>query len=389
MANFVTHSEGELSSRYLTDTEILDRYVGNLLWTWGLALSGQLGNGSTPQKYSPVQTIAGGTDWVQVACGGVFMSAIKNDGSLWAWGRGTEGQLGNNAVTHRSSPVQTIAAGTNWKQVSCGNNTAHAIKTDGSLWNWGRGLEGQLGNNAASSRSSPVQTIAGGTDWRQVSAGNMFAMAVKLDGTLWGWGHNGSGNLGTNNTTHRSSPVQTVAAGTDWEQVACGAYHSAAVKTDGTLWTWGRNTDGQLGDNTTTHRSSPVQTVSGNNNWKQVVCGNVHTAALKTNGTLWLWGYNGLGGLGDNTTTSRTSPQETVAGGRNWKGVFTSQGASATAGIKTDGSLWVWGDGMFGGLGDNAVVHRSSPVQTSLGGRNWKQASLGTNCGAAVTFKES
>jgi alpha-tubulin suppressor-like RCC1 family protein len=195
------------------------------------------------------------------------------------WGNNYSGRLGDNSTTPRSSPVQTISGGTNWKQVSGGGNYTAAIKTDGTLWNWGRNAYGQLGINDISDRSSPVQTISGGTNWKQISGGYHTA-AIKTDGTLWVWGFNNSGQLGTNDMTHRSSPVQTVSGGTNWKQVSGGGYHTAAIKTDGTLWNWGRNANGQLGDNSITHRSSPVQTIAGGTNWKQVAVGRFHITAV-------------------------------------------------------------------------------------------------------------
>ena len=156
-----------------------------------------------------------------------------------------------------------------------------AIKTDGTLWSWGLNSSGQLGDNTRTNKSSPVQTIAGGTNWKQVASGGQYhTAAIKTDGTLWLWGNNGNGRLGDNTTTNKSSPVQTIAGGTNWKQVAGGRYHTAAIKTDGTLWLWGFNSSGQLGGNTTIDKSSPVQTIAAGTNWKQVASGAYHTAAI-------------------------------------------------------------------------------------------------------------
>ena len=125
---------------------------------------------------------------------------------------------------------------------------------EGNLWTWGRNLEGQLGNNTTTDRSTPVTTFAGGTNWKQVAGGRYNLLAIKTDGTLWGWGWNFNGSLGINNTTYPCTPVTTFAGGTNWKQVSGGYRHTAAIKTDGTLWTWGSNGYGQLGDNTTTQR---------------------------------------------------------------------------------------------------------------------------------------
>jgi len=181
---------------------------------------------------------------------------------LWGMGKNDLGQLGTNDITWRSSPVQTIAGGANWKQVSGGGLHTAAIKTDGTLWTWGFNLLGQLGNNTRTNRSSPVQTVSGGTNWKQVACGAYHTAAIKTDGTLWLWGYNTYGQLGNNNITNQSSPVQTVSGGTNWKSVAGGMYHTAAIKTDGTLWTWGFNLQGQLGTDNQVTQSSLVQTVT-------------------------------------------------------------------------------------------------------------------------------
>ena len=205
--------------------------------------------------------------------------------TLLTWGLNSTGQLGDNTSIDRSTPVTTLAGGANWKQVAGGYQHTTAIKTDGTLWTWGGNDFGALGDNTSINRSTPVTTFAGGTNWKQVAGGNQHTAAIKTDGTLWTWGYNYYGQLGDNTTTDRSTPVTTFAGGTNWKQVSGGGYaHTAAIKTDGTLWTWGFNTSGQLGDNTTTDRLIPVTTFAGGTNWKQVAGGINHTAAL-TSGT--------------------------------------------------------------------------------------------------------
>jgi alpha-tubulin suppressor-like RCC1 family protein len=362
---------------------LLNQFDTPMLMTWGFnANNGQLGDNTKTYRSSPVQTIAYGANWKQVSSGDKHTACIKTDGTLWLWGWNYRGQLGDNTSTDKSSPVQTITFGTNWKQVSCGYQTA-AIKTDGTLWCWGRNIYGQLGDNTITDKSSPVQTIAFGTNWKQVAAGNQYTAAIKTDGTLWTWGYNLYGQLGDNTVTNRSSPVQTIAFGTNWKQVSAGNGNFAAIKNDGTLWTWGYNLYGQLGDNSIVKKSSPVQTVAGGTNWKQVSCGQSHTAAIKTDGTLWIWGANTTyGNLGDNTTVSRSSPVQTIAYGTNWKSVTCA--SQHTAAIKTDGTLWTWGDNQYGQLGNNTLVSKSSPVQTILYGQNWKSVSCGLLHTAAI-----
>jgi alpha-tubulin suppressor-like RCC1 family protein len=382
----------DLGTKFVTKSYLMDVYpylngLGNNiktagLWTWGFNNNGQLGDNTITSKSSPVQTVTGGTNWKQVASGAIYTAAIKTDGTLWNWGSGVNGRLGDNTTASKSSPVQTVAGGTNWRQVSGGSSHTAAIKTDGTLWLWGWDSNGELGDNTTTNKSSPVQTVTGGTNWRQVACGANHTAAVKTDGTLWLWGVNPYGGLGDNTSASKSSPVQTVAAGTNWRQVACGTYHTAAIKTDGTLWAWGYNSTGQLCDNTSVNKSSPVQTIAGGTNWRQVACGTYHTAAIKTDGTLWTWGYNNNGQLGDNTLINKSSPVQTVAAGTTWRQV--SCGDNHTAAIKTDGTLWNWGYNGGGQLGDNTLINKSSPVQTIVGRNNWKQVSCGGNHSTAI-----
>ena len=364
-----------------------DAFRQGNLWTWGRGTEGQLGDNTTTNRSTPVTTFAGGTNWKQIACGSYHTAAIKTDGTLWTWGYNFYGQLGDNTTTTRLTPVTTFAGGANWKQVAGGYVHTTAIKTDGTLWTWGLNSSGQLGDNTTVNRSIPVTTFAGGTNWKQVAGGYVHTAAIKTDGTLWTWGRNYYGQLGDNTTTDRCTPVTTFAGGTNWKQVAGGYVHTTAIKTDGTLWTWGSNFSGQLADNTVTDRSTPVTTFAGGTNWKQVAGGKFHTSAIKTDGTLWTWGYNYTGQLGDNTATDRSTPVTTFAGGTNWKQV--TSGGECTTAIKTDGTLWTWGRNDLGNLGDNTVTDRSTPVTTFAGGTNWKQVAGGKFHTAATTYIDS
>jgi len=382
-----------------------DAFREGNLFTWGRntgagQYAGALGNNTTINRSTPVTTFAGGTNWKQVSGGTGFTVAIKIDGTLWTWGQNARGQLGDNTTTARSTPVTTFAGGNNWKQVSCVGLFTGAIKTDGTLWTWGYNYNGQLGDNTVVNRSTPVTTFAGGTNWKQVACGYFHMASIKTDGTLWTWGNNYYGELGDNTSYQtgmlgqRLTPVTTFAGGTNWKQVVCNGAngnsvsHTRAIKTDGTLWTWGNNNFGQLGDNTIISRSTPVTTFAGGTNWKQVAGGETYTAAIKTDGTLWSWGRNDFGNLGiNNTTTPICTPVTTFAGGTNWKQV--AGGSVHTAAIKTDGTLWTWGLGTSGQLGINLALTRCTPVTTFAGGTNWKQVAGGSGHTAAVTYIDS
>ena len=396
MASNFRASGEDIEGRYLYDYEewIVEDAVnpGGRLWMTGGNNGGQLGDDTTTSRSSPVQTVSAGTNWKTVCAGKGYngiSAGIKTDGTLWLWGSNSYGSIGDNTTTSRSSPVQTVSAGTNWKQVASGAGHVGAVKTDGTLWMWGRNYNGTLGNNDGyTNESSPVQTVSAGSNWKLVACGEYHTAAIKTDGTLWLWGVNAYGRLGDNTRDDKSSPVQTVSAGTNWKQVAGGGQHTAAVKTDGTLWCWGRNTQGQLGDNTSDSKSSPVQTVAGGTNWKQVACGERYggfTVAVKTDGTLWSWGSNSNGQLGDNTTTDRSSPVQTASAGTNWK--LVACGNYHTAAVKTDGTLWAWGQNYSGHFGDGTTTGRSSPVQILSPARTyWSIVSCGKDTTGAISL---
>jgi alpha-tubulin suppressor-like RCC1 family protein len=384
MANFLySGTSGTLEEKYVTFDEMGFDSPSNSagsLWGWGDNTDGQLGLNNVTNVSSPVQ-IGSLTDWKQVSMGGYHTTAIKTDGTLWSCGNNLYGQLGLNDTTKRSSPVQ-IGSLTNWKLVSCGRYHTTAIKTDGTLWVWGYNNQGQLGLNNVTNISSPVQ-VGTMTDWKTLT-GNLYnTFSVKNDGSLWGWGGNIFGQLGLNDYIYRSSPVQ-IGSLTNWKQVSMSSVFSvAAIKTDGSLWGWGTNTNGQIGLGNTTEYSSPVQ-VGTMTNWKTLSTGGVaNVLATKTDGSLWAWGYN-YGGLGLGDSLARSSPIQ-VGSLTNWKSVSCSTSQGSSFAVKTDGTLWAFGQNASKnlGLGDN--VSNSSPVQigTSTG---WKSVSTGYTSAIAIKY---
>ena len=397
-SNFLeSSSQGnvDIGTKYVTKSYLIDTYpyltgLGNIrfagLFSTGGNNNGQLCDGTSTDRSSPVQTIAGGTTWKQVATSFAgTTAAIKTDGTLWTCGYNADGELGDNTIVSKSSPVQVVGNATTWKQVDTGRFHTTAIKTDGTLWIWGYNLYGQLGDSTLVLKSSPVQTIASGTTWKQVAGGQWHTSAIKTDGTLWSWGNGGYGQLGDSNLlTIRSSPVQTIALGNNWKQVSCGGFHTAAIKNDGTLWAWGQDSFGQCGNTVRiTRRSSPIQTSATGTNWKQVSCGYQFTMAIKTDGSLWSWGNNGFGQLGDSTIVHKSAPVQVIGNATNWKQV--SCGKIHHAAIKTDGTLWTCGYNINGQLGDSTDIRKSSPVQTIAGGNNWKSVSAGGTYTIGIT----
>src|SRR6185369_5702908 len=384
------------------------------LYTWGSNTNGQLGLGSTDAftHSNPVKVTS--SNWKAVSAGEFHTLALKADGSLWAWGDNTKGQLGNAAAS--SAPAR-IGTASDWTAIAAGGSTSFAIKVDGTLWAWGRNDDGQLGTGAADGgvHNAPVK-VTSAQDWTAVSAGNLHVLAVKRDGTFWAWGDNTSGQLGDGTKTNRYSPTRITdpVAIADIVTVAAGAFHSMALKangelygsgdnwsgqlgsgsqtgsstpfllgtdeagwvasepggdftvarrSNGTLWTWGDNSRGQLGDNTVTSRPGPAK-VGAASNWVAQSAGWSHTVALQAGGTLWAWGNNSKGQLGNGTTADQKTPTRITASS-DWAAI--SAGDFHTLALKTDGTLWAWGDNTKGQLGDGSTTGRLVPTRIVTG----------------------
>jgi alpha-tubulin suppressor-like RCC1 family protein len=344
-------------------------------WSWGCNSQGQLGDNSTINRSSPVSVVGGFTDWCQVSAGSNHSLAVRTNGTAWSWGCNSQGLLGDNSTISRSLPVSVIGGFTDWCQVSAGRQHSLALRTNGTAWSWGCNSNGRLGDNSTIERSSPVSVVGGFTDWCQVSAGYRHSLGVRTNGTAWAWGQSTCGRLGDNSTISRSSPVSVVGGFTDWCQVSAGGTHSLAVRTNGTVWSWGCNCGGQLGDNSTINRSSPVSVVGGFTDWCQVSAGYRHSLGVRTNGTAWAWGQSTCGRLGNNSTIDRSSPVSVVGGFTDWCQV--SAGFNHSLGLRTNGTAWAWGFNSNGRLGDNSTINRSSPVSVVGGLTDWCQVSAG------------
>jgi alpha-tubulin suppressor-like RCC1 family protein len=349
-------------------------------YAWGNNAYGRLGDNSTTERSSPVSVVGGFTDWISASAGNNFSLGVRANGTLWAWGYNGRGILGDNTVTSRSSPVSVVGGFTDWIEASAGGIHGVAVRANGTLWSWGRNTHGVIGDNTSQtlSRSSPVSVVGGFTDWISASAGSNHIIGVRANGSLWSWGSNGYGQLGTNNTTDRSSPVSVVGGFTDWISANAGSFQSLSIRANGTLWAWGRNNVGQLGDNSLANRSSPVSVVGGFTDWIQASTGWQHSVGIRANGTLWAWGDNTSGQLGDNTVTNKSSPISVIGGFTDWIQANAANGfAFHSLGIRANGTLWAWGNNGNGRLGDNTTDNRSSPVIVIGGFTDWIQANAG------------
>ena len=346
------------------------------LYAWGFNSTGQLGDNTIIDRSSPVSVVGGFTDWVQASGSSLHSLGVRANGTLWAWGNNVDGRLGDNTIVSRSSPVSVVGGFTDWIQASAGTSHSLGLRANGTLWAWGVNGFGRLGNNTIIDRSSPVSVVGGFTDWIQASASTFHSLGVRSNGSLWAWGYGGYyGRLGDNTITNKSSPVSVVGGFTDWIQASAGPSHSLGLRANGTLWAWGNNGQGRLGDNTTANRSSPVSVVGGFTDWVQAGAGGYHSLGLRSNGTLWAWGNNFNGELGNNTTINRSSPVSVVGGFADW--VQASAGGGHSIGVRANGTLWAWGNNGSGRLGDNTIANRSSPVSVVGGFTDWVRSSAG------------
>lgn len=344
----------------------------------GTNSGGQMGNNTVGSYQTAWGAAAAGTIWKTVSAAQgttTVVIGVRTNGTLWSWGGASStGANGLNDRLAYSTPQQ-IGSNTNWAFAVTNGNAAGApcvaaITTDGKLFTWGSNNQGQLGDSTRTARSSPVQ-VGSLTDWRSVGIGEYYMIAVKTDNTLWSWGYNAQGTLGNGNVTPRSSPVQ-VGTLADWSKVAVDFNEIVALKTDGTIWAWGQNSTGGLGQGNITKRSSPV-IIGSATNWVSIGKGSGHTLAINSSGELWSCGYNNNGQLGVNSITSNNNLAQ-VGSDTDWASCALCAGNESGA-LKTTGSLWVWGAGSLYQLGQGTTAHKSVPTQIGSG-TGWNFAAI-------------
>lgn len=357
------------------------------VWAWGNGDSGQLGNGQTGNSTVPGAVWAPPTWYgrrvLSVAAGLSHCLALLDDGGVWAWGNGAYGQLGNGRTLDWSTPMAVInpVGWTGHKVVSVAAGRSHslALLDDGSIWAWGDGSAGQLGNGQAGrfyssnlpvAVSAPVEWI--GRKVLNIAAGGFNSLALLDDGSVWAWGHGGSGELGNGQLVDSSVPVP-VSVPAEWNGhrvlgVAAGSNHSLALVDDGSVWAWGWGLFGSLGNGQVGVSSLPVA-VSAPPAWAgrrvvSVAAGDYHSLAVLDDGTTWAWGSDMSGQLG-NGQTGESSVPVAVSTPAEWNGrrvVGVAAGSSHSLAILDDGSLWSWGEGLDGQLGDDRSLSSLSPV---------------------------
>jgi alpha-tubulin suppressor-like RCC1 family protein len=331
------------------------------IWSWGLGNGGANGDNTTITRSSPVSVIGNHSFTALNGSGVNYKSGLKADGSVWSWGNNGDGNLGDQAITNKSSPV-SVVGGHSFIKVRTSDDHQIGLKADGSVWGWGSGAAGRLGQGTTIvGRSSPV-SIVGDHNFIDIMTGNQFSLALKADGTVWTWGNGSSGVLGDNATANRSSPVSVI-GDHSFVKLAIDSSNgtiSAALKADGSVWTWGENGFGELGISAANNRSSPVSVV-GDHSFIMITTGFTHMGGLKADGSAWMWGRGNTGKTGLNISGNRSSPNSVVGG---FSFIYLAATIGSTVAIRGDGTCMTWGDNTNGQLGDNRSVSRSSPIST-------------------------
>jgi alpha-tubulin suppressor-like RCC1 family protein len=327
------------------------------MWLWGGNTYGQIGNGTCAIRSMPVRA-SRFTGTALFAEGLYYTIAARSDGSVWGWGNDKNGSLGNGRTANSSVPVQVIGL-TDVVEVSAGGGQSLALKSDGTVWAWGYNGNGQLGNGTRLDSSFPIQ-VKGLVGVIAVSAGYTHSLALKSDGTVWAWGNNSFSELGpavSSAERYRSLPVR-VEGLTNVVSIAAGQHYSAALKSDGTVWSWGYNGEGRLGNGTQVESSIPVR-AAGLTGVTAISVGLEHSLALKNDATVWAWGANRAGKLGNGSYTDSAVPLQ--VGGLTGV-VAVAAGAYHSVALKNDRSVWSWGQASHGELGVERDSHCLVPI---------------------------
>ena len=330
-------------------------------WAWGQNALGQLGDNTTISKLTPVSVLGAVKTFCEISSKGYTVLAIDKSGRLWGWGDNFYGQLGDNSVTSRLTPVSVLGATKTFCKISCYLATA-AIDKNGRAWAWGYNNQGQVGDNSITSRLTPVSVLGAIKTFCQISSGSCI-LAIDKNGRAWGWGYNSFGAIGDNTTISKLTPVSVLGATKTFCKIDTRHRHSLALDKNGRAWAWGFNSSGQLGDNTTVSKSTPVA-ISGTTKTFCIISTNTYNAgttlAIDKNGRAWGWGTNGSGTIGDGTVTCRLTPVSVLGAVKTFCGI--AVGFSHSAAIDKNGKIWTWGSSLRGELGDNTTVSKFTPV---------------------------
>ncbi|ACL23603.1 RCC1 domain-containing protein [Chloroflexus aggregans] len=333
------------------------------VWCWGGNFYGQLGDGTTTDRSTPGAVSGLPSGVTAIAAGNYHTCALTGSDGVWCWGDNFYGQLGDGTTTNRSTPGAVSGLPSGVTAIAAGNYHTCALTSSGGVWCWGRNDSGQLGDGTTTNRSTPGAVGGLPSGVTAIAAGDYHTCALMSSGGVWCWGLNNRGQLGDGSYTDSSTPVAVGGLPSGVMAIAAGNYHTCALTGSDGVWCWGTNSDGQLGDGTTTNRSTPVAVSGLPSGVTAIAAGNYHTCALTSSGGVWCWGYNLSGQLGDGTTTNRSTPG--AVSGLPSGVTAIAAGDEHTCALTGSGGVWCWGDNYYGQLGDGTTTNRSTPGAVS------------------------
>ncbi|TYQ15856.1 UNVERIFIED_CONTAM: alpha-tubulin suppressor-like RCC1 family protein [Acetivibrio alkalicellulosi] len=327
------------------------------VWTWGRNNNGQLGDGTNISKNRPVM-VKGLTGVKDIRAGSDFSVALKTDGTVWIWGNNSNGQLGDGTTINRSTPIEVNGLN-GVEMIAAGQDHVLILKDDKTVWAWGASLFGQVGNGTLELNTLEPVKVNGLLDIKFITAGEKVSAAIKEDGSLWLWGNNNSEIMGKNYSAFLIYDTPKKYEGIDnIRTVSLAGEHVAALKNDGTVWSWGQNFNGVLGDGTTENNNTPTK-VEGLDLVKYISVGENHVAVLKYDGSSWSWGSNKYGQLGNGEGNFSNTPIHILDVSRITKVV---SGLRHVVALDEDGSLWAWGNNENYQLIENNPVNQINKI---------------------------
>jgi alpha-tubulin suppressor-like RCC1 family protein len=328
---------------------------------WGYNFDGEIGDNTTTDRLAPVDVVGLSSGVKAISAGDSHTCALTGAGGVKCWGWNIDGQLGDKTKINRNIPVDVSGLSSGMKAISAGDKHTCALTNSGSVKCWGYNYDGEVGDNTTTNRLTPVDVNGLTSGMKAISAGGRHTCALTGAGGVKCWGYNGEGELGDNTVARRLTPVDVVGLSSGVKAIAGGGEHSCALTDAGGVKCWGNNKDGQLGDNTITNRHGPVDVIGLSSGVIAISAGYDYTCALTDSGGVKCWGYNSTGELGDNTTTDRHTPVDVI--GLNSEVTAISAGESHTCALTSTMGVKCWGNNTSGGLGDNTVTNRLTPVE--------------------------
>ena len=329
------------------------------VWGWGYNSLGRLGDNTVVSKSTPVSILGAKKTFCQISTRS-FTLGIDKYGQVWGWGANDYGRLGNSG-TNQCTPVSISGAKKTFCNISTGNYHAMGIDKYGQIWGWGYNSSGQLGNNSTVQKMTPVSILGAKKTFCTIDMGNSYSVGIDNTGQVWGWGYNYNGELGDNSKAQKLTPVSIMGTKKTFCAIGIGNYHSIGLDKNGQVWGWGNNGYGRLGNNSDSNQCTPVSILGVKKTFCAIAGGSHHTMGIDKNGQVWGWGFNGQGQLGNNSTAQKMTPVSILGTKKTFCKIYS--GAYLSLAIDNYGQLWSWGTNNYGQLGNNTTTSERTPIK--------------------------